>query len=189
VIKLSSHFPQSGNGDDVQLYRADDIEAGRWAFITVISTPKTWHDGIVFSEDPFLWIDARGMWHLLTHKYDLKNGWPPQVGHDGPVMVSGHGWSRDGLHWSFQENQPYYGKILYEDASVQYLSTMERPHLLFDANKEPIYLINGISTHWAGPDGNPCSDCSGPRGFHQCIGCKVTPGMDHTVTLMTPIVH
>ena len=45
-------------------------------------------------EDPFLWFDSRGSWHILAHAYTmetyLENG----------NKISGHGYSENGVDWS-----------------------------------------------------------------------------------------
>ena len=52
-------------------------------------------------EDPDLWFDKNGHFHILYHIYTLV--------HDYKIeRCSGHAWSRDGIEWSYsQEHQPF----------------------------------------------------------------------------------
>lgn len=142
------------------------------------------------TEDPFFYLDPRGNFHLLTHRYDFRNGWPYNPNQTEPVLVSGHAWSRDGLNWQFQDEQPYWGQLNFADGSVHNCSTFERPHLIFDPQSgEPTHLLNGISTVWLGPDGHPCSQCGKGQGIdHSCVQCKTSPPLDFTMTLITPLL-
>ena len=119
-----------------------------------------------FWEDPTLWVDQRGHWHILSHCY---------VPHynEGNDYVSGHLFSADGLTWSESSVQPYQHAVEYRDGSTQNFSTIERPKLVFDdATGRPTHLFNGASPRW------PCEPCGG------CTSCKVTAGTDWTYTIV-----
>lgn len=132
-------------------------------------------------EDPFLWIDARGYFHVLSHV------WSELPYPSNPV--SGHGFSKDGLIWEFSGEQPYDNGVQRLDGSVQRFATLERPKLVFSDQSRPhtpTHLINGVSSVWlSGPD--PCAVC-GPSSAHtHCSHCKQQPGIDWTYTLMTKL--
>jgi hypothetical protein len=109
---------------------------------------------------PFLYIDARGNFHILYHVYrtgpvggDAHNCLP---GHDGAV-VSGHYFSEDGLAWFTSPTQPYGNTIALDDGSTMLLTTRERPKMLFNAAGEPTHLSNGV--------------CPSPGGFNTPFAC------------------
>lgn len=126
-------------------------------------------------EDPFLWIDARGNYHVLYHTWSALP-YPS-------MAISGHGFSVDGANWTFSPTEPYSNVIVQSDGTVQRFATLERPKLLFtDAASPhtPTHLINGASSLWLnGTD--PCAPCG------HCSHCKQTLGIDWTYTLMTPL--
>ena len=129
-------------------------------------------------EDPFLWIDARGSFHVLSHTWSSLP-YPSNA-------ISGHAFSADGGagSWTFSASEPYDNSITHADGSVQRFATLERPKLLFADPARPhtpTHLINGASPVWLqGPD--PCAVCG------HCSHCKVQVGFDWTFTLMTPLV-
>ena len=49
----------------------------------------------VLSQDPYIYQDLRGHWHLLAHVYNTA-----PFATTGLNYISGHGFSEDGLHWS-----------------------------------------------------------------------------------------
>ena len=134
-------------------------------------------------EDPFLWIDARGHFHVLSHTWSALP-YPSNA-------ISGHAFSIDGGagSWQFSAAEPYDNLVRHADGTVQSFATLERPKLLFADPKRPhtpTHLINGASPVWLdGPD--PCAVC-GPTGEVHCSHCKQQPGIDWTYTLMTPLV-
>jgi len=119
-----------------------------------------------FWEDPVLWIDASGNWHVLMHTYS------PHQNEDRDY-ISGHIFSYDGVDWATNDVEPYGHSVDYADGSSQNFSTIERPKLLFDAGR-PSYLLNGVSSYWPGG----CGPCGG------CTECKVTRGTDWTYTMV-----
>ena len=127
-------------------------------------------------EDPFLFFDRRGNFHLLSHTWSAL----PYPSNN----VSGHGFSTDGAQWTFAQQEPYDNAITHADGTVQRFATLERPKLLFtDRTKPhtPTHLINGVSAVWL--DGaDPCAVCGG-----HCSHCKQELGIDWTYTLMTPL--
>jgi hypothetical protein len=127
-------------------------------------------------EDPFLFFDQRGNFHVLCHTWSAL----PYPSNN----VSGHGFSTDGVQWTFSQQEPYDNAVTHADGTVQRFATLERPKLLFtDPTKPytPTHLINGASAVWL--DGSdPCAVCGG-----HCSHCKQELGIDWTYTLMTPL--
>jgi hypothetical protein len=130
-------------------------------------------------EDVFLWIDGRGHWHLLAHTY-VDDPYPAQ-------SISGHGYSRDGHHWTYSKTEPYSGAVQRADGTVKNYATMERPKLLFADPADPTrptHLLNGASPVWDASSKNPCDVCGTTRA---CVKCKVTQGVDWTYTVVRPL--
>lgn len=108
-------------------------------------------------EDPFLWTDRRGNFHILSHT------WTPEL---YPFnSISGHAFSPDGLTWTSSPIEPYNSTVHFSDGSSHYFSTMERPKLVFGGadGRSPLYISNGVS-----PVGAPCTGCG------HCSHCKVS---------------
>jgi len=126
-------------------------------------------------EDPFLWFDRRGNWHVMYHVYCLL----PYS--SGKECYSGHAYSEDGLYWIFSPIEPFNGTIRFVDGSSRQFSTRERSHLVFSDEKRttPIAVITGVSSH---PVDSSCDHCK----HTACSQCKVTDGMDWTFTQLEP---
>ena len=110
-------------------------------------------------EDGFLFIDARGHWHVFYHTYTwpgLGCANPPDC---DPTSISGHSFSRDGLSWTVSPLQPYFNIANFSDGTALQMSTRERPHLIFaEDGRTPLALSNGIC---------PVAHCP-PQGAVQC---------------------
>lgn len=85
-------------------------------------------------EDPFLWVDKRGNWHILNHAYDNSQ-------FEGCVAssVSSHFFSTDGKLWD-SSVQPYGHVVSYDDGTEHDYVTLERPNLFFDANGQMTHI-------------------------------------------------
>lgn len=89
-------------------------------------------------EDPFMWKDKRGNWHVLYHRmFD-----PPGHGALGS-WSGGHSFSADGLTWS-PIDRCYNTTVALEDGSSVVLKRRERPKLVFDKDGQPTHLSNGV---------------------------------------------
>ena len=152
--------------DSHSLYRAPGI-AGPWALAATWSTPAGGPDGGY--EDAFLWIDARGAWHMLFHVWN-KN----IEDQCANATVSAHGYSSDGLQWFIGETQPYNTSVAFADGRPSEISpTRERPKLILAAdNATPLFLVNGAVT-----GGSTCLP-------HWCSHCKIVL---KTYTLIVPL--
>lgn len=60
-------------------------------------------------EDPTLWFDRRGNFHILYHVYCLL---PYSAGKE---CYSGHAFSADGFNWTFSEVEPFGGTVDFTD--------------------------------------------------------------------------
>eukprot|EP00035_Acanthoeca_spectabilis_P011694 m.206085 g.206085 ORF g.206085 m.206085 type:complete len:564 (-) comp15424_c0_seq2:110-1801(-) len=151
-----------------KLLRAPRPE-GPWTAVTALHPPPDW-------EDPFLFINPRGF-HVLAHVY-TEAPYPS-------IAFSGHGYSRDGLTWTWSSEEVYGGEVNRVGGLSEHFATMERPKLIFaDPSRPttPTHLFNGVSPVWNGSQADPCAACG------HCSRCKVTPGMDWTYTLARPLV-
>ena len=181
------------NSGSFKIYRSDDVFAGGWHFVTTLAFPPQWGSeapGELKNEDPYLWMDGRGSWHFLAHRYDYRDGYPVNPAQTMPLLVSGHGFSRDGVAWGFNSaEQPYDAVVRFANGTAQSFSTYERPHLLFNARQQPTHLINGVSPYWNPPGtAGPCDGCDARKGsLHSCVVCKTTKGIDYTYTLVSKL--
>jgi len=125
-------------------------------------------------EDPNLWFDKRGNWHIVFHVY-CTGLWPV-------YCISGHAYSQDGFDWIFSPVEPYGGTVHFTDGSSFSFATRERPKFIFsdDSHTTPVALINGVSPQ---PAGEACNSCE----HKDCSSCKNTKGRDWTYTLLQPL--
>ena len=77
-------------------------------------------------EDPFLWLDKRGRWHILNHAMNNTADFT----HCGSSHVSAHFFSLDGKDWHVSA-QPYGHTVTYDDGTSHTFATLERPNLHF----------------------------------------------------------
>lgn len=117
-------------------------------------------------EDPVLFVDPRGNWHIIWHVYTTSPVPPTVRGgfrrgrarllrrarappHPTPLQcvnstVSGHYFSPDGLTWFASATSPFPNTIPITDGTTTLVSTRERPKILFDAAGNPTHLYNGV---------------------------------------------
>ena len=69
--------------------------AGPWSSALPINPTPLPLDPVAHWEDPYIYQDLRGHWHLLSHVYNTA-----PFATTGLNYISGHGFSEDGLHWS-----------------------------------------------------------------------------------------
>lgn len=125
----------------------DGLEQIGVATAPVFTGPYTRaHDYPIFpndAEDPFVWRDKRGNFHMLMHSLDsADNG----VG-SGP-KVGRHGYARnwDG-EWTYNnETLAYSTYVEFTDGTATNYSRRERPQLYFsdDGLMTPLFLSNGV---------------------------------------------
>jgi hypothetical protein len=89
-------------------------------------------------EDPSVFIDHRGHYHMLFNALPYKC--VPKF-HQG-----GHAWSRDGLDWS---DNPRVGAfdttINFTDGTSIKCERRERPQMIIGENKRPVALVTGLT--------------------------------------------
>lgn len=94
------------------------------------------------AEDPFVWRDARGNFHMLLHSLEKGGGFG-----DGP-KVGRHAFSRavDGP-WAFNNATLAYNTLVkYDDGSEVNFYRRERPQLIFSYHHSlnPLYMTTGV---------------------------------------------
>lgn len=137
-------FVVCGNGRSLFSAKQWDKE---WSLVTPLNCPPGW-------EDPTLWFDKRGNWHIIYHVYALR----PYAAHD--ERYSGHAFSPDGKTWTFSDVEPFGGVINFTDGTFQAFATRERPQLIFqDPRKQaPVGLTSAVSSQPIGPSCDSCHE-------------------------------
>jgi len=90
-----------------------------------LSNPQPW----AIDEDPFLWVDTRGNFHMLTHHFHPQGGY--------------HAFSKDGLNWTYG-GLAYNMTVLWDDGTTMTMKRRERPELVFNNQGVPYILYNGV---------------------------------------------
>jgi len=161
-------FAVCGNG--ASLHSAPS-RAGPWSPLNVqLPRADRW-------EDPTLWFDRHGHFHIINHVYSLA---PFSAGEYR--VASGHMFSRDGLEWHRASTAPFDGTVELTDGTSVTFATRERPQLIFSdvARTTPVGLTSAVSSQPIGP---MCDTCE--QGA--CSQCKVTDGRDWTYTIYQPL--
>ncbi|KAJ5752438.1 hypothetical protein N7520_009355 [Penicillium odoratum] len=144
------HVVDVGTDETMLAYRGCPFNCNGTERINVASAlgytgPYTGHSGPVFeepSEDPFVWVDKRGNFHMLVHSLLPDAGFG-----DGPnVGRRGYSKSWDGP-WVFDmETVAFDTKVLFSDGSSIEYYRRERPSLFFseDGEMTPLFLSTGV---------------------------------------------
>ncbi|KAM3510107.1 hypothetical protein MY11210_006024 [Beauveria gryllotalpidicola] len=95
------------------------------------------------SEDPFVWRDKRGHWHMLTHSLEAEGGFGrgPKVGR--------HAYARDYRGpWtlSTRRSLAFDTTVRWDDGAAVRFYRRERPQLMFseDGDMTPLLLTTGV---------------------------------------------
>ena len=148
------------------LKAADRIE-GPWLDVSDIKINS--RNKNIFHEDPFLWVDIRGNWHILFHAYSIEE----DRSQCRNSTVSAHMFSKDGHDWHLGLGYPYTTQVRTNKQTIT-VSTRERPKLLFSTKGIPTHLITAV-----------CSKPSCPEGPQTgCVDCKYQA---KDFTLITPL--
>ena len=94
-----------------------------WTPFATIAHPKMPYT----VEDPVMWQDPRGNWHIINHAYNTGERTNCSTSH-----VSSHFFSADGKTWGHTD-QPYSHTVQFDDGTSHSFCTLERPNLSFDA--------------------------------------------------------
>ena len=105
-------------------------------------------DGSGNHEDPFVWVDGRGAYHIVSHDQSAGNVCRDTENHG----CGAHLYSRDSYSWTVSKKPAYSSMVTLANGSRVLLLTRQRPQLLFDADGSPEYLFNGASFEGNNPD-------------------------------------
>ena len=156
---------------------------GPW---TMYANSSAWRPDGQWLEDPYLWRDARGHWHLLQHAFDIA-----ETEQCLSSMVSAHAFSQDGREW--HTIKPYvapYGHIYRQQRAgsspadegegdgggkpvTRSFSTCERPKPVINADGKMTHVVFAVDSETRDggcKDRNPCQ----PNGALpcSCVNCK-----------------
>lgn len=117
-------------------------------------------------EDPFLWVDRRGSFHIINHRYVNT-----EYAHCGTSTVSAHVFSPDGLSWHIVEPavEPYGHTVQYDDGTSTTFATLERPNIHFDASGQMTHI--NFAADLTTPDAG-CNDGGRANKQRSCAECK-----------------
>jgi len=94
------------------------------------------------NEDPFVWRDKRGNYHMLTHSLEPNGGfgWGPNVGRHAYATEYDGAWTFNNNTLSFSTH------VQFTDGSTIEYFRRERPQLFFsdDGEMRPLYLTTGV---------------------------------------------
>jgi hypothetical protein len=107
-------------------------------------------------EDPFLYVDTRGRFHVINHAYNTAQKVNCSASH-----VSSHFFSEDGKSNWGHSDAPYGHTVTFDDGTSQSYCTLERPNLLFDEAGfiSHIHLAADLVTGNEGCGSTPCVNC------------------------------
>lgn len=100
------------------------------------------------TEDPILWQDARDNFHCLLH---LLEG--PHYCTNTFCLVGVHGFSRDGLAWTFG-GVAYTNSVTFTDGTSLLLTRRERPHVVFAEGSRRIVALSNSAMVGGGQFGD-----------------------------------
>ena len=89
------------------------------------------------AEDPSVFIDHRGNWHMLVNA--LPGGCNPKV------QQGGHAWSKDGVVWSEPRTGAYNTTIVFTNGTSFTCSRRERPQMILDGDGVPLAMTSGVT--------------------------------------------
>ena len=133
-------------------------------------------------EDPFMWVDARGSWHIVNHAYDTS-----QYANCSRSTLSTHEFSRDGKEWHMlvPNVEPYGHTVHYDDGSTHTYTTLERPNLHFDSSGQLTH-INLAADLDTGDEGCPDRKDHCPA-FHVHCACTNCKYYDHAGSIIVAL--
>lgn len=115
---------------------------------------------------PFLWVDKRGNFHIINHRFDTNETSSCYSSH-----ISAHVFSPDGKEWHVLSPavEPYTHTVEYSDGSSFTFVTLERPNIHFDSSGQMTH-INLAADLTTKDDGCPVNgDTVGkPRACAEC---------------------
>lgn len=128
-------------------------------------------------EDPTMWIDARGNWHIINHAYNTS-----QYEQCSESTVSAHLYSRDGKDWYLSNEEPYGHVLQFEDGTNHTYTTLERPYAILNDKRQLTHLVLSADLV-TGDEG--CPNYKGcPHVPCSCVNCKYTDPAGSVVLTM-----
>jgi len=119
---LAYRYNPSGT-ERIALARAD-----HWTGPYTIVHQPLFKESYAVDEDPYIWRDTRGNFHMLTHHFHPQGGV--------------HAFSSDGLNWTYG-GMAFGSEVKWDDGTTMSMTRRERPELVFDDSGKPILLFNG----------------------------------------------
>ena len=128
------------NGSLLCAFRADARSGGEHVSVALAAGPlgpyvdRRPHAAVAShsGEDPYLWQDERGHWHMLMHNMGGSGG------------VGSHAYSADAVTWVRSGVAPYNATVSFVDGSAKKMRRRERPQLLLDGAGRPLYFTTGV---------------------------------------------
>ena len=93
-----------------------------------------------YHEDPFLWQDHRGSFHLLTHNQNTHNRCGSKV---AGSSCGAHLFSMDSYTWTVGIDAVYDASVTLVNGTTTNYQTRQRPQIIFNKDMEPTHLFNG----------------------------------------------
>ena len=101
-------------------------------------------------EDPFVWQDKRGSFHMITHNQADNNVCGSKA---AGSSCAAHLYSRDSFTWSVGKIPVYDSAVKLANGSAAVLQTRQRPQLVLNPiDLRPEFLFNGGGFHGANQD-------------------------------------
>lgn len=155
--------------EHIGLWRADGGWNGTWTLVDPDTPVYGWGngsqeacgDGCPSHEDPHLWIDGEGGFHLLTH--DQNN----MAIHS---VRGAYGWSADGVEWHLETPadsnvSAWETAVRWSNGSTAPLARRQRGSFIHDPQTgRPTHLLNGADFHHHLPQ-SECEGCHWGQGF------------------------
>ena len=181
-ILSNATYPDSNNPAPIyhqgRFYMTSQHTRKIWTTASLIpSVPWTLHSQIDVDlpkgttlEDPTMWVDSRGNWHILNHAYDTSQRY-----NCSKSVVSSHLFSaNEGKTWCRSPQEPYGHTIGNTAGGLRQhaYTTLERPYILRNGNGELTHLVLAADLE-TGDEG--CTDtpaCKGSDRFCSCVNCK-----------------
>jgi hypothetical protein len=131
-------YPGGGGSNPAPIYKDGALYMTNQGTANIWTTPSLDQPWVPFStiahprlpytvEDPVMWIDARGNWHVINHAYNTGQRVNCSTSH-----VSSHFFSVDGKAWMWSD-APYGHTVAFDDGTSHSFCTLERPNLSFNA--------------------------------------------------------
>ncbi|KAH9260556.1 hypothetical protein BASA81_001023 [Batrachochytrium salamandrivorans] len=94
------------------------------------------------AEDPFLWVDAQGRYHVLAHS-KLACGGVRGPREERCILMAS---SRNGTAWTSASRPAFEGMVEFQDSPNKHLMHLfQRPKILFDEDgTTPLFLLGGV---------------------------------------------